>query len=504
MDGQRGRHRGPSPPTLSTMTHSRPLAPFLRRVVATLVAVFFAPVAHAQYELQPAYPGLTFVGPLDIQPAIDGTNRMFVVEKRGFIWVFESDYNTTTKIDFLDLTDTVTPKGEGGLLGLAFHPDYASNGYFFVFYVTKTPNRSIIARYHVSSDPNVADDESRVVLLDVPQPDVYHNGGQLTFGEDGYLYIGMGDHRVDATAQDLTDLPGSLLRIDVDADLGPPYPVPPYAIPPDNPFARNNNGYRPEIYAYGFRNPWRFWLDDDRNELLVCDVGEDTYEEINLVGAGRNYGWPLMEGPDCYPDECDTLGMNLRPPLYAYTHSEGSAIVGGRRYRSARLPELADIFVFADYTGGVIWGLHYDGAGTAERFELAQDAPVMLTVGTGFGGDVLMGSANGKVYRLGRASTPVGDTPPRARLLGNFPNPFNPTTTIRFSLDRAAAVRLLIVSVRGEHVRRFDLPRAGAGAHDVVWNGTTDGGSMAASGVYFCRLVVDGNAMGATRLVLVQ
>ena len=460
-----------------------------------------AGAAHAQYALEPAYPGLTFTGPLDIQPAVDWTHRMFVVEKRGFIWVFESDYNTTTKTVFLDLEDTVTPKGEGGLLGLAFHPNYLLNGYFFVFYVTKTPNRSIIARYKVSSDPNVADPNSRVILFDVAQPDVFHNGGQMTFGDDGYLYIGMGDHRVDANAQDLTNLPGSMLRVSVNLA---PSPVPPYTIPPGNPFKGNTDGYREEIYAYGFRNPWRFWLDPDRDELLVCDVGEDTYEEINLVTRGRNYGWPLMEGPECYPDACDTLGMDLHAPLYSYTHSEGSAIVGGRRYRSARLPELADIFVFADYTGGVIWGLHYDGAGTAERFELADDAPVMLTVGTGFDGDVLMGSADGQIYRLGRASTGVDKSPPHARLLGNFPNPFNPATTIRFSLDRSADVRLVIVTVRGEHVRAFDLPRAAAGSHDVRWNGTTDRGAKAASGVYFCRLVVDGNAMGATRLVLIQ
>jgi hypothetical protein len=356
----------------------------------------------------------------------------------------------------------------------------------------------------VSGDPNVADPDSRLILMDVAQPDVFHNGGQLTFGNDGYLYIAMGDHRVDANGQDLTNLPGSILRIDVNYDPGPPYPDPPYAVPSSNPFANNTEGYRPEIYAYGFRNPWRFWLDRKRNELLVCDVGEDTYEEINLVTAGLNYGWPLMEGPECYPDECDTTGKDLRTPIYSYTHAEGSAIVGGCRYRSRRLPELTDIFVFTDYTGGVVWGLHYDGAGVAERFELADDAPVMLTVGAGFDGDVLMASADGKIYRLGRAPTGAGPLRAPARLLGNYPNPFNPSTTIRFTLARAARVRLDIATVRGEPVRTIELPRASAGPNGVVWDGTSGRGSMVPSGVYFCRLVVDGVAAGATRMVLVQ
>ena len=156
-----------------------------RRAVVVLSVLVYASAARAEYQLEPAYPGLVFIGPTDIQPANDGTNRMFVVEKRGLIWVFESDYNTVDKTEFLDLSDTVTPKGEGGLLGLTFHPDYEDNGYFYVFYVTKTPNRSILARYHVSADPDVANPNSRVILIDVAQPDVFHNGGQLAFGDDG-------------------------------------------------------------------------------------------------------------------------------------------------------------------------------------------------------------------------------------------------------------------------------------------------------------------------------
>lgn len=479
-------------------------ARLVRVVWASSVLVGLALPVHAEYQLEPAYPALAFVAPTDIQPASDGTNRMFVVEKRGLIWVFESDYNTTERTLFLDLEESVTPKGEGGLLGLTFHPDYEDNGYFFVFYVTKAPHRSILARYHVSANPNVADDESRVILIDVAQPDVFHNGGQLQFGEDGYLYVAMGDHRVDATAQDLTDLPGSILRIDVDRNDGPPLAYPPFSIPPDNPFANSAAGYRPEIYAWGFRNPWRFSLDYHTGEFLVCDVGEDTYEEINVVAKGKNYGWPLMEGPECYPGACDTTGQNFQPPLYSYTHSEGDAIVGGCRYWGSRLPELAGVFVFADYTSGMVWGLHYDGAGTPERFDLAEHSEVMLTVGTGFNGEILLGALDGQIYRLGRTTTGVESSRSATRLFGNFPNPFNPVTTIRFTLANAADVRLDIVSVRGEHVRRFAMARTPAGSHDVVWRGDTDRGARVASGVYFCRLVVGGKALGATPMVLVQ
>ena len=487
------------------MISSRLLSRGRALLVSALLVAGATGLARAQYQLEPAFPGLDFTSPTDIQPANDGTNRMFVVEKRGLIWVFENDVQTTTAKPFLDIRTRVRNYGEAGLLGLAFHPSYATNGQFFVFYVSAEPMRTIVARYTVTANPDLADPASEVILIDNPQVNPFHCGGQLAFGNDGYFYIAMGDNRVSENAQDLTTLPGSILRIDVNAD-SPPTPYPPYAIPPDNPFANAGGGVRPEIYAYGFRNPWRFWIDAFTNDFWVCDVGEDKWEEIDLIARGRNYGWPLMEGPMCFPSgsPCDTTGKDLRLPLYAYTHSEGDAIVGGARYRSPRLPELNGIFVFADYFSHMVWGLYYDGAGAPERFDLAPHDHVMLTVGTSATGDVLIGASDGFIYRLGRAATGVDDAPVGARLLGNFPNPFNPSTTIRFSLARAAAVRLDIVTVTGENVRRFDLPHAGAGAHDVTWRGDTDGGIRVASGVYFCRLVVDGVAVGAARMVLVQ
>jgi glucose/arabinose dehydrogenase len=490
-----------------TVTNVPGHRPFL--VLTLLALVVPAGAARAQYVVERAFPALSFAAPTDIQHANDGTNRMFVLEKNGTIRVFDADYQATETGLFLDIAYKVRTAGEAGLLGLAFDPKYKDNGTFYIFYVTKYPSHTIVARLHVSADPNVADANSEEVLLDVPQPDpgnAYHNGGQLAFGNDGYLYIAMGDNKSSAMAQNLADLQGSILRINVHVDPTPlAFGTPLYQIPAGNPFANNVSGWRPEIYAYGFRNPWRFAIDPFTNELWACDVGEDTYEEIDIVRPGHNYGWPLMEGPACYPPGvCDTTGKDLDLPLYSYTHSDGAAIVGGCRYWGSRLPELAGIFIFADYTSGVVWGLHYDGAGTPERFTLASGAPSMLTVGSGFDDEVLMGSSDGQIYRLARIATPVGKAIARSHLAGNFPNPFNPATTIRFVLDHAADVRLDIVSVTGTRVRQFGFAHAAAGAHDVVWRGETDHGSAVASGVYFCRLIVDGAAVDASRMVLVQ
>lgn len=474
-------------------------------VLGTAVLAPTAP-ARASYQLVPAFPGLVFVGPTDIQRANDGSNRMFVAEKRGLIWVFDADSPDTATV-FLDIQDRVRPVGEAGLIGLAFHPDHAANGVFFVFFVTTKPSRSVVARYTVTADPDVADRDSQVLLIDVPQSTVYHNGGQLAFDADGLLYIAMGDDHLSASAQDLADLPGSILRIDVDV---PPPPdgstAPLYEIPPDNPFAGNSSGYREEIFAYGFRNPWRFSIDSLSGELWVTDVGEDTYEEINIVTRGRNYGWPLMEGPACFePAACDTAGKNLAAPLYSYTHADGVAVIGGYRYWGHRMPELAGLYVFADYTGGTVWGLRYDGAGTPERIDLVPNAPILLTFGLGFNNDILMGSSDGTIYKLDVVVSGAEAMPPGAsRLLGSFPNPFNPTTTIRYRLGREATVRLDVVAVDGALVRRLVSGARPAGEHQARWSGETDHGGRAASGVYFARLVVDGAAAGATRLVLVQ
>ena len=481
------------------------MAPATMYRISGLVAVagtLLTPApARAEYTLSKAYPNLTFSFATDLQPANDGSNRLFVVEKGGVIWVFTAEVQSTVKTEFLDISSQVRSSGEAGMLGLAFHPNYKTNGLFYFFYVSQYPYRSVIARYKVSQNPNVADPASESILIDSPQSTLYHNGGQLAFGPDGYLYIGMGDNFVPTTAQDLTDLPGSILRIDVPSDGSA---APNYEIPPDNPFANNSSGYREEIYAYGFRNPWRFCIDKFSGEMWASDVGEDTYEEIDIVEKGRNYGWPLMEGPDCYGAPCDPEGDNLVLPFYSYTHAEGVAVIGGYRYWGRRIPELSGYYIFADYTGGEVWGLRFDGAAGPERFDLVVNAPNLLTFGLSPTDDLLAASSDGYIYHLERVVTSaLASSPAVSRLLGNYPNPFNPSTTIRYHLARAATVAIEIVAVDGSRVARYDLGARPAGDHRVEWNGRAATGP-AASGVYFGRLVVDGVSVDTIHMVLVQ
>jgi glucose/arabinose dehydrogenase len=247
-----------------------------------------------------AFPNLNFEQPVDIQSPKDGTNRLFVLSQPGIIFVFENDPGTKQKEIFLDIRGKVLFGGEQGLLGLAFHPDYKQNGYFFLDYTANNPRRTVISRFKVSQDdPNKADPESELILLEVEQPYSNHNGGQISFGPDGYLYISLGDGGSGGdplnAGQDLTMLLGSLLRIDVDKISGGRN----YAIPDDNPFKDNSEGFKEEIYAYGLRNVWRFSF-DNQNRLWAADVGQNKWEEINIIEKGKNYGWRIMEGKHCF------------------------------------------------------------------------------------------------------------------------------------------------------------------------------------------------------------
>lgn len=462
-----------------------------------------APSTAADYHLEKAFPYVTFTVPTDIQSPPDGSNRIFVVEKTGTIKVFPMNFTVQpaeVKV-FLDLTGKVRTSGEAGALGLAFHPNYAQNGTFFVFWVSQFPYRCIVARYQTSADPDVADDASETIILDVQKSSVYHNGGQIAFGPDGYLYVGLGDDQIGANAQNLADVRGSILRIDVDVPAEETYEV-----PASNPLAGNTLGYREEIFAYGFRNPWRFSIDPLSGELWVADVGEHTYEEIDIVEKGHNYGWPYMEGPTCLDaGECQAHGAALTAPFYSYDHSEGIAVIGGQRYWGPRAPELAGLYIFADYAGGKVWALRFDGAGLPERFELVSDAPNLLTFGAGPTNELYVASSDGYLYRLSRTVTAVGTpAPPRAgRLVGNFPNPFNPSTTIRYELAAEGRVRIEILSVDGRRVHTMDEGNRVAGAHDAAWRGES-GGGRAASGVYFYRLIVDGTPADTRRMVLLK
>lgn len=362
----------------------------------------------------PAFPSLNFNSPTLITHAGDGRDRLYVAERVGTVRTFPNDDAVASATMFLDIRDRVsTASTDMGLLGLAFHPDYAVNGYFYVNYTMSFPTRSIISRFSRSTkNPDMADANSEVKLLEIAQPYPTNNGGALAFGPDGYLYIGMGDGGgtadPDGNGQDLTDLLGSILRIDVDnADPGLKY-----SIPLDNPFYSPSDGALPEIYAYGLRNPWRFSFDPLNGRLWVGDVGQDRYEEIDLIQAGGNYGWNVMEGNHCQATlGCDDTGMI--PPVFEYDHSQGRCIIGGLVYRGETFPELYGLYLYGDYVVGRLWALEYDGREVQRNAELADTNYAIVSIGEDDAGEPLILDYKGQIYRLDWYTPPTTSGLPR-------------------------------------------------------------------------------------------
>lgn len=348
------------------------------------------------------YPNLSFTRPVDFQTPGDGSNRIFVLEQEGVIRVVENRSDVSTAEVFLDIRDRVRDEGnEEGLLGLAFHPNYAENGYFYVDHTASSPRRTVIARYQV--DPQNSDralPQSEEVILEVDQPYGNHNGGQIVFGPDGYLYITLGDGGSGGDPQengeDPTTLLGAILRIDVD---GTGEGGTPYAIPPDNPFADNDEGFREEIFAYGLRNVWRFSFDQQTGRLWAGDVGQNAYEEVDVIESGGNYGWDLMEGFHCFEPEtgCDESG--LTPPVWEYPHALGRSITGGFVYRGRDVPSLAGRYVFADFVSGRIWAISYDGS-EADVEELMDTSLAISSFGVDQDQELYVLAFDGNIYRF--------------------------------------------------------------------------------------------------------
>ncbi|WP_162415848.1 PQQ-dependent sugar dehydrogenase [Cyclobacterium roseum] len=354
-------------------------------------------------QLVEAFPNLPFNRPLEILHAGDDSDRIFVVEQRGVISVFPNQAEAEEKGTFLNLVNQVNDSGnEEGLLGLAFHPDYAENGFFYVNYTASNPARTVISRFKVSaSDPDEADAQSETVLLEIEQPFTNHNGGKLAFGPDGYLYIALGDGGSggdpQGNGQNRETLLGSLLRIDVNAQAGDLN----YAIPEDNPFVGNGEGFREEIFAYGLRNVWKFSFDTESNLLWAADVGQNRYEEISLIENGGNYGWNTMEGFECFDpaSACETEGLEL--PVWAYDHSEGDgSVTGGYVYRGSALPELAGRYIYADFISGRIWALDVTDRSNPTNTELVQASFPVAAFGLDPSNELLICGFDGKIYRL--------------------------------------------------------------------------------------------------------
>lgn len=294
--------------------------------------------------------------PVHVAVAPDGSGRLYVVEQAGVVRIIER--GQVRPNPFLDIRDQVESGGEKGLLSIAFHPRYRDNGMFFINY-TATDAKGLhtrISRWRRAALDH-ADPKSEAVLLRIGQPYSNHNGGQLAFGPDGYLYIGMGDggaaNDPQGHAQNPDSLLGKLLRIDVDRADG----MPPYVVPPDNPFVKKK-GFRPEIWALGLRNPWRFSFDARSGALWLADVGQNKVEEIDIIRKGGNYGWNVMEGDICTPavnPRCDPSGFEL--PIFTYRHPEGFSVTGGFVYRGAAIPGLCGAYLYTDYVSKRLWAL---------------------------------------------------------------------------------------------------------------------------------------------------
>jgi glucose/arabinose dehydrogenase len=357
----------------------------------------------AGYQLTSAFPNLTIEQPVELTSPNDGTDRIFVVAQKGQIQVFPNKADVTKAPVFMDISDRVVSGGERGLLGLAFHPDYKTNGYFYVNYTGGSPLQTFISRFKVSAaNPNVADPASEVILLRFNQPYANHNGGKVTFGNDGFLYIATGDGGSGGdpqnNAQNRKELLGKVLRIDVNKTSGNLK----YAIPADNPFRGNTEGYREEIFAYGLRNPWRMNFDRTTGTLWAGDVGQNKIEEIDIIEKGGNYGWRIMEADECFEAQnCDKT--NLKEPIYSYHQGSetGRSITGGYVVRDKNLAGLQGKYIYGDYVTGNIWALTFDGK-KAVKNELVTKLDNTIS---SFGEDsknglYVLAYSSGKIYKF--------------------------------------------------------------------------------------------------------
>ncbi len=364
-------------------------------------------------KLQLAVDGLD--NPVAISHAGDGSGRLFILEQEGVIRVVHD--GKLLKQAFLDIRNRVVDGGEKGLLGIAFHPRFKQNGRFYLNYTTDHDGlTTVIAEFRVNKNGQ-ADAASERILLLIKQPWGNHNGGQLAFGPDGYLYIATGDggsgNDPRNNGQNLNTLLGAILRIDVDrSDAGRAY-----GIPPDNPYT-NKSPARPEIWAWGLRNPWRFSFDRLTGELYAADVGQDDVEEIDIINKGHNYGWRIMEGNICTPGvnpNCNAQGFTL--PIYTYNHSVGRSITGGYVYRGKRFAELCGVYLYGDFVNQAIWGLRYKNGKVIQHktlftarsiFRLAvdyftDDGLLISTFGEDEEGEIYVASyESGRVYRIAK------------------------------------------------------------------------------------------------------
>ncbi len=324
----------------------------------------------------------------------DGTERIFIVEQVGRIRLFED--GLLQKVPYLDITSRVLSGGECGLLGLAFHPKFSENGYLYVNYTSRRGRiTTIISEFRADPKSSRVDPSSERIILTFPQPYSNHNGGQLEFGPDGMLYIGTGDggsagdpHN---NGQKTSSLLGKILRINVNTRSG-------YTIPPDNPFVKRS-GYRAEVWALGLRNPWRFSFDRETGICYCADVGQNLWEEIDIIEKGGNYGWRFREGAHPFSRDRNPPA-DLIDPIKEYHHDLGLSITGGYVYRGKSIPSLVGWYIYGDYSSGRIWGLKYENSKLTADAQMLHSRTQPASFGEGVAGELYLCDHNGTVYRI--------------------------------------------------------------------------------------------------------
>ncbi len=429
-----------------------------------------------------------------------GDERIFIIEQRGVIKILTG--GTVLATPFLDidaLIPAISGNDERGLLGLAFPPDYATTGYFFVYYYSNTA-RNVVARYQVSGDPDVANPASGQTLFDVVDPFENHNGGCMQFGPDGYLYVGTGDGGSGGDpgnrAQNKLSTFGKMLRLDVSTV--------PYTIPADNPFV-GDGSYLPEIWSLGLRNPWRWSFDRLTGEMWIGDVGQNLWEEIDYEAAGdggRNYGWRLTEGNACYNpgSGCDDGDPVITYPVLVYSHGAGCSITGGYVYRGEAIPSLQGRYFYSDFCTPFIKSFVYNGSVTDQQDHTVEFAPggglSINNIGS-YGEDAFGelyiidrgGSSTGEIFKIVPNAT---DAPSLPTEQGMFlqparPNPFTGSTQLQLVLDRPGSMDVSIFDLAGRVVREMPLRFSVAGTQPISWDGRDTAGRTMPAGVYFVR-----------------
>ncbi|HMQ70536.1 MAG TPA: PQQ-dependent sugar dehydrogenase [Ignavibacteria bacterium] len=471
--------------------------------------VLFSNSYSQPYQLENAFPNASFSAPLYVTHSNDATNRVFVVEKGGRIKVLPNDSTTSNVKVFLDISNLIGTGSEKGLLGLAFHPDYANNGYFYIDYTRLSDGATTIARFNRStSDPDKADSLSQLVLMTIPQPYTNHNGGIVFFGLDGYLYIGMGDGGSGGDpgnrAQTLTERLGKVLRINVDSTSGGNN----YAIPPTNPFAKG--GGAPEIFTIGMRNPWRISQDPVTGLIYCADVGQDAWEEVDILEVGKNYGWRCYEGNHTYnTSNCGPMA-DYTFPIKEYANAGSDiSITGGFVYRGQRRPELTGNYIYADYGSRKMWRLKYENGAVTEDSLIMTGPSGIYSFGIDQNNELYVCGANNIVYRFNKSNL-VGigngdnEVPDGYTLEQNYPNPFNPSTSINYYVPELSKVSLTVYDALGKEIATLVNTNQLPGNYSITWNGKDSRGYNLPSGAYLYRLNAGDNFSETKRMIMVK